>query len=46
MAGNNKANPLTGLFQGIENLKNEVSQLFSELKMMIDEYRVVGNRKS
>ena len=32
MAGNNEAEPLTGLLQGIETLKDEVNQLCSEVK--------------
>ena len=32
VAGNNKAKPLTGLFQWIETLKGEVNQLHSEAK--------------
>ena len=31
MAGSNEAQPLTGLFQGIDNLKDEVNQLYSEV---------------
>ena len=32
MAGNNEAEPLIGLLQGIETLKDEVNQLYSEVK--------------
>ena len=32
MAGNNESEPLTGLLQGIETLKDEVNQLCSEAK--------------
>ena len=32
MAGNNKAESLTGLLKGIETLKDKVNQLYSEVK--------------
>ena len=38
MARNNEAESLTGLFQGIETLKDEVNQFYSEVKN--DNWRV------
>ena len=40
MVGNNKANPVIELFQGIETLKDEFSQLRIEVKN--DNWRVQG----